>query len=168
MNHLINDLLTFSKLGRSEIKIQPLDMKALIVSIYDDIPKSNSDLQLHIDDLEWCLADITLIKQVWLNLISNAIKFTSKTPNPKIWISATRQEDRCIYRIQDNGVGFDMIYSQKIFEVFQRLHVESEFEGTGVGLAIVKRIIHRHGGEVWAEGAENQGATFTFALPAVT
>jgi PAS domain S-box-containing protein len=168
MNHLINDLLTFSKLGRSEIKIQPLDMKALIASIYDDIPKLNSDLQFHIDDLEWCLADATLIKQVWLNLISNAIKFTSKTSNSKIWISGGRQNNQCIYWIQDNGVGFDMAYSKKIFEVFQRLHVDSEFEGTGVGLAIVQRIIHRHGGEIWAEGVENQGATFTFTLPAVT
>lgn len=168
MNSLINDLLTFSRLGRTVINLKPLDMKSLVLSVFEDMQKPNSNVQFNIDELNWCLGDTNLIKQVWVNLISNALKFSSKTSIPKVWISCKSENNTCIYRIQDNGVGFNMDYSHKIFDVFQRLHSDVEFEGTGVGLAIVERIINRHGGRVWAEGVENQGAIFAFSLPATT
>lgn len=166
MNQLISDLLTFSRLTKAKINFAQVEMKELVNSVLEDFTNSGVNLQVNIEELGWSYCDANLIKQVWINLVSNAIKFTSKNHNPQIWISSYNEKNWCTYRIQDNGVGFDMNYVNKIFEVFQRLHSDKEFEGTGVGLAIVKRIIHRHGGKVWAEGSENQGATFFFSLPA--
>ncbi len=166
MNQLINDLLTFSKVGRTEIFVSNVDMKALVLAVIEDM--TNTNIQFNVDDLEWCLGDVKMLKQVWVNLISNAVKFSSKNSYPQVWISCYKEKDSCIYSVQDNGVGFDMKYVGKIFEVFQRLHSNREFEGTGVGLAIVQRIIQRQGGKIWAEGAVNQGATFFFSLPAST
>jgi light-regulated signal transduction histidine kinase (bacteriophytochrome) len=106
-----------------------------------------------------------MMRQVFANLISNAIKFSSTTKNPRIQVGATVSGDETVYYVRDNGVGFDMKYADKLFGVFQRLHSVNEFEGTGIGLAIVKRIITRHGGRVWADGKVNAGATIYFALP---
>jgi two-component system sensor histidine kinase/response regulator len=110
-------------------------------------------------------ADSSLIKQVWINLISNAVKYSAKKNNPQVEIGSFKENGEIIFYVKDNGAGFDMEYSNKLFGVFQRLHSESEFEGTGIGLAIIQRIITRHGGRVWAEGRVNEGATFYFSLP---
>jgi light-regulated signal transduction histidine kinase (bacteriophytochrome) len=107
-----------------------------------------------------------VLRQVWVNLLSNAVKFSSRKEKPVIEVEGIMEGDTAVYRVRDNGAGFDMAYAGKLFGVFQRLHGMNEFEGTGVGLALVHRIVSRHGGRVWAEGAVGQGATFSFALPA--
>jgi light-regulated signal transduction histidine kinase (bacteriophytochrome) len=118
-----------------------------------------------VGDLPPCQADAALLKQVWINLLGNAFKYTRKQETPRIEIGSRDQIGEIVYFVRDNGAGFDMRYADKLFGVFQRLHKASDFDGTGVGLAIVQRIIHRHGGRVWAEAAVNQGATFSFTLP---
>jgi light-regulated signal transduction histidine kinase (bacteriophytochrome) len=110
-------------------------------------------------------ADPALFTQVWMNLISNALKYSGNKENPSIEIDSHKSENEVVYHIKDNGAGFDMVYADKLFGVFQRLHKAQEFEGTGIGLSIVKRIVMRHGGRVWAEGKVNEGATFYFSLP---
>jgi light-regulated signal transduction histidine kinase (bacteriophytochrome) len=109
--------------------------------------------------------DPALLAQVYINLISNAVKYSAKKENPEVDIGATEKDDEIVYYVKDNGAGFDMQYAHKLFGVFQRLHSNEEFEGTGVGLAIVQRIIVKHGGKVWAEGKPNEGAAFYFSLP---
>ena len=122
-------------------------------------------MEFKINDLAPAEADSVAIKQVWVNLISNAVKYSGLKPTAEIEIGSSLKEGEVIYYVKDNGVGFDMRYVGKLFGVFQRLHTDTEFEGTGVGLAIVHRIITRHGGKVWAEGKKNEGATFYFSLP---
>ncbi|MDB5115271.1 MAG: hypothetical protein JWQ79_763, partial [Mucilaginibacter sp.] len=165
MGQLIDDLLAFSRMGRKEIIFLQVDMNALVKvcvrELLDDEPKKY-DIKIH--KLPSCKADINLLRQVLLNLIGNAIKYSSKNEHPKIEIGSLKDETQCIYYIKDNGVGFDMKYSDKLFGVFQRLHRNEEFEGTGVGLALAKRIINKHGGDIWAEAALNEGATFYFTL----
>jgi light-regulated signal transduction histidine kinase (bacteriophytochrome) len=117
------------------------------------------------DELIAVNCDSVLMRHVWSNLISNAIKYSSKVENPMIAIKSTENEHDVIYSVKDNGVGFDMKYSHKLFGVFQRLHNKTDFDGTGVGLALVQRIVAKHGGKVWAEGVENTGATFYFSIP---
>jgi PAS domain S-box-containing protein len=165
MGQLIDDLLAFSRMGRKEITFLQVDMNALVKvcvrELLDNEPKKY-DIKIH--KLPSCKADINLLRQVLLNLIGNAIKYSSKNEHPKIEIGSLKDETQCIYYIKDNGVGFDMKYSDKLFGVFQRLHRNEEFEGTGVGLALAKRIINKHGGDIWAEAALNEGATFYFTL----
>ncbi len=167
MGQLIDDLLSFSRLIRSELNLTPIDMQSLVQNLVDEFESSkelNSNV-ISLQELPKSNGDSNLIKQVWMNLISNAIKYSSKTKNPEIIIGATQNDNETVYHIKDNGVGFNMNYSHKLFGVFQRLHGANEFEGTGVGLAIVQRIITRHGGRVWAEGEIDKGATFYFTLP---
>ena len=121
--------------------------------------------KIKVGKLKLMEGDHTLLYQVFFNLISNAIKYSSKKPSPEIEINALEKENEIVFSVKDNGVGFNMKYAHKLFVVFQRLHETKDFEGTGVGLAIVKRIISKHGGNVWAEGVENEGATFYFSLP---
>ncbi|HBL22599.1 MAG TPA: hypothetical protein DDZ40_00590 [Deltaproteobacteria bacterium] len=167
MGQLIDDLLSFSRLGRKEMTKTSLDMEALVRDTWKDLTAVNLERQptLVLNRLPSGIGDRTLIRQVILNLLSNAIKFSRSREDASIEVGVVRQTDEPVYFIKDNGVGFDMEYHGKLFGVFQRLHSQEEFEGTGVGLAIVERIIHRHGGKVWAEGKVDEGATFYFTLP---
>jgi PAS domain S-box-containing protein len=166
MNELISDLLEFSKIGKMELRKSEVHTGQLVQTVLDGIKNS---LQFHanieIKKLFSVYADQALLTQVWANLISNALKYSAKTKDPKIEIGAVSEKDEVIFYVKDNGAGFDMKYIDKLFGVFQRLHGALEFEGTGVGLSIVKRIIEKHGGRVWAEGKVNEGASFYFSLP---
>jgi PAS domain S-box-containing protein len=166
MGHLIDDLLAFSRLGRKQIEPAEINMMELARDVSVQIgSSSNSKPQnIKIEPLPSAPGDKALIRQVFVNLLSNAVKYSTTSGSAKIRIGGRSENGENIYFVQDNGVGFDMKYSDKLFGVFQRLHSSEEFEGTGVGLAIVQRIIHRHGGRVWAEGEVGKGATFYFSL----
>ncbi|MFT3676887.1 MAG: ATP-binding protein [Chitinophagaceae bacterium] len=168
MGLLIDDLITFSKIGRKESQYRPVDMKLLVESCIQELQpiRGNHSLNIKTGDIAPCYGDGNLLKQVWMNLISNAIKYSSKEQNPVIEIGSRTESDRIIYFVRDNGVGFDMKYADKLFGVFERLHSQDEFEGTGIGLALSKRIIHKQGGEIWAEATKGFGATFYFSIPA--
>jgi light-regulated signal transduction histidine kinase (bacteriophytochrome) len=169
MGSLIDDLLQFSRAGRAELEVTRVDMDELL-------REALGPLQLAADgrDIVWALeplphveGDPALLRQVWTNLLDNALKYTRGREPARIDVRAldgdAAQED--VFVVADNGVGFDMRYVHKLFGVFQRLHSSAEFEGTGIGLANVQRIVHRHGGRVWAEAELDQGASFYFALP---
>lgn len=167
MGQLIDDLLTFSRTGRKEIIGNIINMNALVDTCLRELLADNriTVCSLEKQQLAECTGDISLIKQVWLNLIGNAIKYSSKTTSPKITIGSIENDAMQVYFVKDNGVGFDMQYAHKLFGVFQRLHSNEEFDGTGVGLALVKLIISKHHGEVWAEAEPGKGAAFYFSLP---
>ncbi len=166
MGALIDDLLTFSRLGRKEINKEPVDMNLLTKELLENLKSTyKHSAKINIHNLHPVIADPAMINQVMTNLISNAIKYSSKTQNPVIEIISKQETGNFVFSVSDNGAGFDMEYADKLFGVFQRLHSDEEFEGTGVGLAIVQSIIHRHGGKVWAEGKEEEGAAFHFSLP---
>lgn len=166
MNTLIDDLLSFSKLGRQALRHSMVNMSALFRDTLTEISEfTNQNVEIKINDLHPVMADLSLMKHVVMNLISNAIKYSSQAEKPMIEINSVAHKTEIVYSIKDNGVGFDMLYVNKLFNVFQRLHSSDQFEGTGVGLAIVQRIIHRHKGKVWAEGQVGKGATFYFSLP---
>ncbi len=167
MGQLIDDLLAFSRLGRKEMHSSRINMKELATSVFNELVKEEDQgrIDFQVTRLPAAQADSSLIRQVWTNLLSNAIKFTSKKERALIKVGSQQSKGEYIYYVKDTGAGFDMEYVDKLFGVFQRLHGESEFEGTGVGLAIVQRIIRRHGGRVWAEGEPEKGATFYFTLP---
>jgi PAS domain S-box-containing protein len=167
MGKLIDDLLDFSRLGRKEISKARYSMEALIRSVVDEQLDAEKGrvIQCRIHDIQNALSDPQLIKQVWINLISNALKYSRKKEKSIVEITSQTTGKELIYAIRDNGTGFDMQYAHKLFNVFQRLHKTQDFEGTGVGLAIVHRIISRHGGRVWAEAIEGEGASFFFSLP---
>ncbi len=166
MGSLIDDLLSFSRFGRKELNRTLIDMNFTVRSIIKEI-NENQDHKAKINTHELLPAfgDSILINQVWANLISNAIKYSSKKEQPEIEIGSYKDDSELIYFVRDNGAGFDMKYSHKLFGVFQRLHSENDFQGTGIGLAIVKRIVNRHNGRVWAESKVNEGSTFYFTLP---
>ncbi len=167
MGKLIDDLLAFSRAGRTSLQPHPIDMKTLARSVFYELtaPEKRSRVDFVIEDMPPAMGDPTLIRLVWTNLLSNALKFTSKVPRPRIEIGGRIQDQETVYFVRDNGAGFDMRYYDKLFGVFQRLHSTRDFTGTGVGLAIVQRIIHRHYGRVFAEGSIGEGATFTFTIP---
>jgi light-regulated signal transduction histidine kinase (bacteriophytochrome) len=167
MGALIDDLLSFSRIGRSNLHPSEIDMKKMARLIFEGMtsPTERERIKLNIGKLHRAFGDVTLFGQVWTNLISNAIKYTSKNDVSEINIGSKADGKMITYFIKDNGVGFDMQYAHKLFGVFQRLHSEAEFEGNGVGLAIIQRIILKHGGKVWAEGKVGKGATFYFSLP---
>ena len=167
MGQLIDDLLAFSRLGKKELANTKIDMQSLTTNVVNELLQHDFEQDYHINIglLPPTEADPGMIKQVLINLLSNAVKYSAKNGHPEIEIGARDEETRTVYYVKDNGVGFDMAYVGKLFGVFQRLHSQEEFEGTGVGLALVKRIIDKHKGEVWAEGRENIGATFYFSLP---
>lgn len=167
MEQLIHDLLTFFGMGRKDVLKSKVSMKNTVTGIWRECCEENGniDIEFSLGELPEAHADGALIRQVWINLISNAIKYTRRVKKAVIKIDYEEKEDSIVYFIKDNGAGFDMKYYDKLFGVFQRLHTREEFEGTGIGLAIVERIILKHGGRVWAEGELNQGATFYFLLP---
>ncbi len=167
MDQLISDLLNLSRVGRTDMQKNSIDMRVLARSIYYEVVPADirEKFTFSVKSLPEAYGDSGLIRQVWINLISNAIKFTLPKSRRRIEIGFRVEGALNIYYVKDNGVGFNPEYSHKLFNVFQRLHSVEEFEGTGVGLAIVHRIIHRHGGKVWAEGKVDKGATFYFSLP---
>jgi PAS domain S-box-containing protein len=167
MGHLIDDLLAFSRIGRSGLNFFRIGMVQLSRSVFQELtsPDERERISFSIMKLPPAFGDSVLIKQVMTNLISNALKYSAKKEKPEIIIGSYQENDEPVYYVRDNGVGFDMKYVNKLFGVFQRLHSTMEFEGNGVGLAIVKRIILRHRGRVWAEGEPEKGATFFFTLP---
>jgi hypothetical protein len=166
MGRLIDDLLSFSRLSRQPINNRTVNTADLVRQVLETLQNDleGRDVEIEIGELPDCLGDLFLLKQVWLNLIDNAIKYTGRQKHAKIKIGCLEMEGESVYYVRDNGVGFDMQYADKLFGVFQRLHRSDEFEGTGVGLAIVQRIIHRHGGRVWTEAELNVGATFYFTI----
>jgi signal transduction histidine kinase len=167
MGQLIDDLLSYSRLGRKEPSFEEIDMQALARVVAQDLEAAGEANQsaLRIGDLPPAVGDPTLIRQTLSNLLSNAFKFSSSQEHPKVEVGGRQESEENVYWVRDNGVGFDMAYSHKLFTIFQRLHAMKEFPGTGVGLAIVQRVMQKHGGRAWAEGAVNQGATFYFAVP---
>ena len=176
MGNLVDDLLAFSRLGRQSVQRQPVNIKKLVEGVVEEINFSLGDrnIEFKILDLPDCEADINLLRQVFINLISNAVKFTRKCSSAQIEIGSEpasppgeiklEKYSKYCYYVKDNGIGFDMRYYDKLFGVFQRLHKSEDYEGTGVGLAIVKRVIEKHGGLVWAESKLNQGTVFKFVL----
>lgn len=167
MGKLIDDLLQFSRTGRQEMRQAAMDMNIVVKEVLE---KVNPDT--HHRNISWTIAELpkvfgdqALLKQVWLNLLDNAVKFTRNTDKAEIEIGCTQEADQWVFFVRDNGVGFDMQYAHKLFGVFQRLHSPANFEGTGIGLANVQRIIHKHAGRVWAEAKPDKGAIFYFTIP---
>ena len=167
MDQLIVGLLEFSRAGREPLDQDPIDMTALADAAAEEVKSLYTGPAPHIeiDELPVISGDATVIRQVWCNLIGNALKYSAKRAEPRIKVSGRIDNGQAIYQVRDNGAGFDMRYADKLFGVFQRLHRADEFAGTGVGLAIVQRIVARHGGRIWAHGAPDAGACFEFALP---
>jgi two-component system, sensor histidine kinase and response regulator len=167
MDELIVSLLEFSRVGRSALELDRVDMTMLAESAAAEIKALHTSPQalIEISDLPAIDADAILIRQVWCNLIGNGLKYSAKRALPKISVRGHVDNREAIYEVEDNGAGFDMQYADKLFGVFQRLHSSDDFAGTGVGLAIVQRIITRHGGRIWAQGSPDAGACFRFALP---
>ena len=171
MGLLIDDLLAFSRVGRAELQLLPVSLQQLVQEAMQELREETQgrDIAWKISQLPDVLADRSMMRLVMINLLANAVKFTSKRERAEIEVGASSNEaDGMVVFVRDNGVGFDMEYADKLFGVFQRLHPAEEYEGTGIGLANVQRIIHRHKGRTWARGEVDQGATFYFSLPKAT
>jgi light-regulated signal transduction histidine kinase (bacteriophytochrome) len=181
MGQLVDDLLAFARLGRQGLAKHTVEPDKVVRGCLAELTKEQEDRQVEIviGELPACRADPTLLKQVWTNLLSNALKYTRKRETARIEVGCRTEprlqvegqrvstgstESEVIYFVKDNGAGFDMKYVHKLFGVFQRLHRAADYEGTGVGLAIVQRIVQRHGGRIWADAKLNEGATFSFTL----
>ena len=167
MAQLIEDLLEFSRLGRKPLDVTSVDLAALVQAVVQELQQANADrtVAVTVGPLPPAMGDRALLRQVLTNLIGNAFKFTRQRPDAQVEIGVRDDNGERVYYVRDNGAGFDMQYASKLFGVFQRLHPAADFEGTGVGLALVQRIILRHGGRVWGKGQVNEGATFQFTLP---
>ena len=169
MGQLVDDLLALSRLGRQPLNTERTEPEETVRRCLGELRRNSPGrrVEIVVGQLPACSADPGLLKQVWMNLLSNALKYTSRREAPRIEVGGEQEDStgHSLYFVKDNGIGFDMRYAHKLFGVFQRLHRAEEYEGTGVGLAIVQRIIHRHGGRVWAEAQPDQGATFFFTLP---
>jgi light-regulated signal transduction histidine kinase (bacteriophytochrome) len=168
MSQLIDDLLAFARIGRTAMCRSPVDLNSLVKAVITELQPEikNRKVEWTLQQLPYISGDRPLLHQVFLNLLANAVKYTRTRAQARIQVFAVEQDDEIIVGVKDNGVGFDAAYSDKLFGVFQRLHSATEFEGTGVGLANVRRIVQRHGGRTWAESVINEGATFYFSLPA--
>jgi len=167
MGRMIEDLLRLARLGGQPLVKRRINLRSLAKEVFEELraaePERQIDFQLQ--DLPEAIGDLALLKQVLFNLLSNAFKFTRGRETPRIEVGSKLQKGERVYFVRDNGAGFDMEHARSLFRVFQRLHSEAEFEGTGVGLSIVHRIIQRHGGSIWADAAIDKGATFYFTLP---
>jgi light-regulated signal transduction histidine kinase (bacteriophytochrome) len=166
MGRLIDDLLAFVQLTRQPLKRRAVDMRALVRACLDELAEERQSraIAVTVGELPEAHADAALLKRVWLNLISNALKYTRKQPEASVQIGCRPEGEEAAYYISDNGVGFDMEYVDKLFGVFQRLHRAEDYEGTGVGLAIVAHIVQRHGGRIWTHAEPGRGAAFYFTL----
>lgn len=167
MGQLIDDILAFSRVSRQDMDATSIDMADLARCTFQQLLENsaNATATLEVGELPPGCGDRSMLRQVFVNLLGNAIKFSRRQAAPLIEVTGHLEEGRVVYRVKDNGVGFDPRYAHRLFGVFQRLHSQNDFEGTGIGLALVQRIIHRHGGTVWAEGAIDAGASFYFSLP---
>lgn len=167
LGRLIDALLEFSRFGKKEIERMPVDTSALVGAVLEELdpPSWNPRAKIILKELLPVMADSILLERVLANLITNALKFSRIKPAPVVEIGSFAKENEIVFYVKDNGVGFDMQYYEKLFKVFQTVHSPEEYEGTGIGLAMVQKIISRHGGKVWAEGKVNEGATFYFSLP---
>jgi light-regulated signal transduction histidine kinase (bacteriophytochrome) len=167
MNQLIDDLLRLARFSRQPLHTRPVELGVLVGRVVANLQEQlqGRGVQFEIGALPDCVADAALLEQVFTNLLSNALKFTVGRPNTRIEVGSRSEGAEQIFFVKDNGVGFDMRYAERLFGVFQRLHSQADFAGTGIGLSIVHRIIRRHGGRTWAEGVLQQGATFYFSLP---
>ncbi|HXX58727.1 MAG TPA: ATP-binding protein, partial [Thermodesulfovibrionales bacterium] len=167
LTHFIGDLLSFSRVSTREIEKSDIDMEALAKNVAEEIKATLGDrnLELEIKSLPVAWGDPSMMRQVVINLLSNAFKYTRREETARIEIGGTEERAETIYYVKDNGIGFDEDASEKLFSLFKRLHASEEFEGTGIGLFIIKRVIEKHGGRVWAEGRINEGAIFYFSLP---
>jgi two-component system sensor kinase len=167
MGQLIDDILLLSRASRQEMKFSKIDMEELVKRVFEEqkLSSKNQNIRLEIESLPPAYGDRVLLQQVLNNLIANSFKFTEPKDERIIEVGSEKGKKEIIYYVKDNGVGFDMKYKDKLFGLFQRLHGTDEFEGTGVGLSIVQRVIRRHGGNVWGEGELNKGATIFFSIP---
>ncbi|MBV8761436.1 MAG: GAF domain-containing protein [Deltaproteobacteria bacterium] len=168
MSQLVEDLLRLSRLGHRAIRpIVEIDMREVVETVIEGLRTARPDLaiELKVGELPRALGNVELLRQVWTNLLDNAIKYSAKKPRAVVEVAGTREAGELRYTVTDHGAGFDPTQADKLFGVFQRLHSDAEFEGTGVGLALVQRIVARHGGRVWADGRPGVGATFGFGLP---
>jgi signal transduction histidine kinase len=166
MSELINDLLSFSRLGKQALELKNVSTQQLVEQVLQELRSNPHDreIEVRVEPLPSCRADPALLREVFLNLLDNAMKFTGKNPGARIDVGTRIQDGQLVWHVADNGVGFDMAHYEKLFGVFSRLHSMEEFDGTGVGLALVNRIIKRHGGEIWAYAEPGKGATFYFTL----
>ncbi len=167
MSQLIDDLLSFSRVSSREISCSEIDMKTLVGEVFKELRYTVGErrIRLEIKDLPRAQGDMPMIRQVLVNFLSNAIKFTRTQEDPAIEVGGFEDGKENVYYVRDNGIGLDEKFRDKLFGLFQRIHVSQQFEGTGIGLFMIKRIIEKHGGRVWAEGAPDRGATFYFCLP---
>lgn len=165
MGQLIDDLLRLSQVGRKPLARQVVDMRALAAEVVAELAPGHPAAAVGLADLPPAAGDRALLRQVWINLVDNALKYSALGASPRVEIAGNVEGASVVYVVQDNGAGFDMRYQDKLFKAFQRLHRQEEFPGTGIGLAIVERVVARHGGRVWAQSAPGAGAAFHFSLP---
>ena len=166
MNRIIDDLLSLSRISRQDVQRQEVDMSAIAASVVNELRRARPDREISVDIKEGihAPADPRLIEVLLSNLLGNAWKFTSRTESARIEFGMFEQVGQTVYYVKDNGEGFDQKQADRLYLPFHRLHTEQEFEGTGIGLAIVERVVRKHGGKIWAEGGINEGATFFFTL----